>query len=52
MQKEIERIDKRLAELRVEYVNASYNRRKFIEVAAKLFIDKRSQLVLRLENSL
>jgi len=45
MQKEIDRIDNRLQELRVDYVNASENRKKFIETVAKLFKDKREQLV-------
>lgn len=45
MQKEIDKIDRRLAELRAEYVNASENRKKFIETGAKFFKDKRAELV-------
>ena len=45
MQKEISKIDKRLAQLRVDYVNASEGRKKLILSVAKLFKDKRAELV-------
>jgi hypothetical protein len=44
MNEEIQRIEERLAVLRVDYVNASPNRKRFIVILANSLKDKQKRL--------
>lgn len=50
IKEEINRIDQRLEELRIDYRDASINRKRFILSGVKIMKDRRAQLVLRAEN--
>ncbi len=51
-QEQIDKIDQRLKELRVEYKDTSEGKQKFILSGVKLMKERRKKLVIDLENGL